>query len=93
MKGKNRLWRKNRNVKPQGRTDAAKCSFPTGDMMYGVDLNRNFGYKWNGGKDLVQVLFRRWRQVFRSNFLDSSQRRHGRQLRGELPRAKVLVGA
>lgn len=50
MAGNNRLWRKNLNLERTGRGDLCVLDEDAASMG-GVDLNRNFGYKWNGEGD------------------------------------------
>ena len=43
-----RNWRKNRNNSTE--TEEENCGEPEVTSSFGVDLNRNFGFKWNGAK-------------------------------------------
>ncbi len=45
-----RMWRKNRNADAND-----NCVIGEEFRTYGVDLNRNFGFEWNGWRFLVII--------------------------------------
>lgn len=54
QKKKHRNWRKNRNIKAKGSKNF--CGEQV-KRFGGVDLNRNFGFKWNGEVTCAKKIF------------------------------------